>query len=221
MGVLTLVFAMTILNDFKTYAFENPEKAANKDPIEFILNAASFSQKIDKTIGDNKELKRLLYLKAIGRFTYVNEATQVIRYKEVKGLKNTDPNFLRPFLTFPFFAIVPQYWILGEEAQGIGAWVTQLLSKTRKYDTAMSPIGYSYLAGGPGLVLVVFFIFGVLMKSLEYIMRNIHGVIAFILFLNLLKWLVLFDTVVSATFLNLIRYALLLPPLLWLVFKKW
>jgi len=221
-GALILTFAMTVLQDFKAFAFKKGNgAAANSDPIEFIISASHYTEKMEKNVQMTKELKHLLYLKSVGRFNYVNEATLVMKYKEVEGLKPADPKFLMPFFTFPIFAIVPQYWVLGEQVEGYGSWVAHMLSHTRDYDIAMSPIAYSYLAAGPLFVMFIFFVFGILMKCLEFLFSQIKGIMAFILFLSLLKFLVLFDSIVWGTFLNIIRFGLLLPPLLWLLFRKW
>jgi hypothetical protein len=157
----------------------------------------------------------------VGRFNYVNEATQVMRYKEIEGLKESDPDFIGPFFTFPLFAIIPQFWILGKPVESYGGWATELLVNSRRFSIAFSPVGFSYLAGGPLFVLFIFFILGILMKWLEYLFTNIRTVIGFILFLALLKLLVMFDTTVWATFLNLVRYGILFPPLMWLLLRKW
>jgi hypothetical protein len=132
-GIVLLVLAFTLLQDFKTFAMrESRQAAAIKDPIAFIQSANNYRSQLNKGKDHDKAASHSLYLTAVGRFNYINEATQVMRHKQTKGLTPKDPDFSGPFFTFPFFAIVPQYWILGREVEGYGAWVTDLLLNTKK-----------------------------------------------------------------------------------------
>jgi hypothetical protein len=220
-GGIVLVFAMTVLKDFKEFAMKSPDQAATADPVAYLKSASAYRDQIDKGANTNDAMQHAMYMSMVGRFNYVNEATQVMRYKQVEGLKESDPDFVTPFFTFPLFAVVPQFWILGKPVESYGGWATHLLIKSRRFSIAFSPVGFSYLAGGVIFVLVIFFILGVLMKWLEYLFNNIKTVIGFILFLALLKLLVMFDTAVWATFLNLVRYGILFPPLMWFLLRKW
>ena len=221
-GIGILVLAMTILKDFKDFALKQPGEASQlTDPLAYIKSANNYRDQIAKGVKADDALRRSMFLTAVGRFNYVNEASQVMRYKKVIGLKESDPDFLGPFFTFPLYAVVPRFWVLGKSTESYGSWVTHLLIRSRKFSVAMSPLGYSYMTAGPVLVCLVFFLIGILTKALEKCMAWISGVGAFILFLALLKVIVLFDTVVWASLLNVIRYGLLFPPILWALLKKW
>ena len=141
--------------------------------------------------------------------------------KEIKGLQPKDPDFFTPMFTFPVFAVVPKYFLFNIETQSIGGWAAHLLAGSRKYSIAISPVGYSFLAGGTTMVALVFLFLGILMKAGESLLNHVGGVVAFILYFSILRLLFLFDTEVWTTFLNLIRYGILLPPLLWFLLRKW
>ena len=169
----------------------------------------------------NKELKDAARIAVVGRFNYVNELAQMIRYKEVEGLRFNDPDFIFPFLTFPVFAVLPKYYLFGVEETGYGYWATKRLTGGRRTSTAISPIGFSYMAGGPVLVMVVFLILGILMKFVGLLINNINTVVGLIMYLSLMSTLVMFDSIVTGTYINLIRYSLLLPIVLWIFLSKY
>ena len=139
----------------------------------------------------------------------------MIYYKNVEGMKPNDPDFVYPFLTFPVFAVLPKYYLFGVEEPGYGYWATKRLTGGRRTSTAISPIGFSYLAGGSALVIVVFILLGIFMKWVGLLINNISSVVGLILFLPLMSQLAMFDSVVTGTYINLIRYGLLLPIVLW------
>lgn len=221
-GPVMFIFAMTVLQSFKEYAL-NPGSHVTTvtDPIEYLKNANVYRNQLAKKKKPEKAIKRTLFLNAVGRLNYVNETAQVVRYKKVVGLQPDDPDFFTPMWTFPVFAILPKYFLFGIESQSIGGWAAHLLAGSRKYSIAISPVGYSFLAGGTAMVALVFLFLGMLMKAGEGLLRYIGGVVAFILYFSILRLLFLFDTEVWTTFLNLIRYGILLPPLLWVLFRKW
>jgi hypothetical protein len=221
-GSLMVIFAMTVLQSFKEYALNPASHVTNvTDPIEYLKNANVYRNQLAKKVKPGKAIQRTLFLNAIGRLNYVNETAQVMRYKKVVGLQPEDPDFFTPMLTFPVFAVLPKYVLLGIESQSIGGWAAHLLAGSRKYSIAISSVGYSFLAGGTAMVAVVFLFLGILMKAGESLLVYVGGVVAFILYFSILRLLFLFDTEVWTTFLNLIRYGILLPPLLWLLLRKW
>src|SRR5688500_4976341 len=136
-------------------------------------------------------------------------------------MDDNDSDFLSPMFTFPLFAVVPRYYILGQENVGYGGWVTRVLTGSKRYSIAISSLGYSYMAGGTIMVLIVFGIVGVLMKFAGKLFMQIKTVVAFILFLAILKMLVQFDTVVWSSFLTLIRYAIFLPIIFWVFLRRY
>lgn len=220
-GAALLFFAMTTLDRFKSFALNPQSNSVEiKDPIEYIRLANQYSLLQAQRAKSDRDYQKTLYLGAVGRFNYINEATHVIRYKKTQGLDDDDPDFITPMFTFPIFAIFPKYYLFGEESDNFGTWATELIVGHHRYSTAISPVGFAYAAGGTMFVLLVFFGLGILMKFCDVLLKNVKTVIAFILFLAILKQLVMFDSVVSGSLLNLVRYGLLLPPVLWILFRK-
>ena len=220
-GGLVLYGSMTIISKYKDYIFTSREKAIEiSNPFESIQLAILYNDNKVFTKKQMKAIKESSRISTIGRFTYVNEMVQMMYYKNKIGLKKEDPDFTTPFLTFPIFAILPKYYIFGISDPAYGYWVNDYLVGGTRTSIAISPFGFTYLAGGTAFVLFIFAILGILMKAASFLLSNIRSVIGFILFIAIMQHLVLFDTVVYGTFINLIRFGLVLPPLLWVIAKK-
>lgn len=218
-GVLYL--SMTVIASYKDYIFHDTKQLTmDENTIESFQKALDYAKDKKSSIGTSRELEEAGRIAVVGRFNYINELAQMIRYKEVEGLNANDPDFIYPFLTFPVFAVLPKYYLFGKEEIGYGYWATKRLSGGRRTSTAISPIGFTYLAGGPFLVFFVFLLLGVLMRWVGLLINNINTVVGLILYLALMSTLVMFDSVVTGTYINLIRYSLLLPFVLWIFLSK-
>lgn len=213
-GVLYL--SMTIIASYKEYIFhDHREVLHHETSIKSFQDALEYNKEKQASLQMNDELREAARIAVIARFNYVNELAQMIYYKNVEGMKPNDPDFVYPFLTFPVFAVLPKYYLFGVEEPGYGYWATKRLTGGRRTSTAISPIGFSYLAGGSALVIVVFILLGIFMKWVGLLINNISSVVGLILFLPLMSQLAMFDSVVTGTYINLIRYGLLLPIVLW------
>jgi hypothetical protein len=216
-----LYFSMTVVKGYKDYVFSSKSDIVKEaNPLESIQGAIEFNKGIKHNTRLSEDLKEAAKIEVIARFNYVNDLTQMIRYREVEGLKASDPNFVTPFLTFPFFAIFPKFYLFGVEEPKYGYWATHVLTGGRRTSTAISPIGFTYLAGGSILVMVVFFFLGILMKWAGFLMNGINTPVGLILFLAIMSTLIMFDSIVTGSYINLIRYAILLPPLMWLLLRS-
>lgn len=220
-GIVVLVMAMTVVAAYKEFVFNQRDTVAEvSNPFESIQMAIEYNNEQGVDPRMKSELRHIAYLAAVTRFNYVNEVAQMIRYKNVSGLSPRDPDFLTPFFTFPIFAVLPKYYLFGIPEESYGIWASKYLSGSTTTSIAISPVAFSYLAGGTAMVAIVFFILGILMKWASHLLLNVKGVIGFILILILIKYLVMFDSVAYSTYLNLIRYTILLPPVLWIAFRR-
>lgn len=218
-GVLYL--SMTLIASYKEYIFhDHREVLHHETSIKSFQDAMEYNKEKQASIQMNEELREAARIAVIARFNYVNELAQMIYYKDVEGMKPNDPDFVYPFLTFPVFAVLPKYYLFGVEEPGYGYWATKRLTGGRRTSTAISPIGFSYLAGGPVFVLFIFTLLGVIMKWVGLLMNNITSVVGLILFLPLMSQLAMFDSVVTGAYINIIRYSLLLPVVLWFFLSK-
>lgn len=218
-GVLYL--SMTVIASYKDYIFhDGVQDLQSRNTFESFQDAIKYNKQKEAHLQMDSDIREAAHIAIIGRFNYINELAQMIRYKEVVGLKPYDPDFVFPFLTFPIFAVLPKYYLFGVEEPGYGYWATKRLTGGKRTSTAISPIGFSYLAGGPLLVLIVFTVLGVFMKWVGLLINNINTVVGLILYLSLMSLLAMFDSVVTGTYINLIRYSLLLPIVLWIFLSR-
>jgi hypothetical protein len=118
---------------------------------------------------------------------------------------------------FPVFAILPKFYLFGIVDPGYGYWVSRYLS--RQNQTAISAIDF-HIWQEELSWFIHFGLPGVMMKACGLLLDNVHTVIGFVLFIAIMSLLVMFDTVVYGTFIDLIRFGLLLPPILWLILRK-
>jgi hypothetical protein len=69
-------------------------------------------------------------------------------------------------------------------------------------------------------VMFIFLILGILMKGAGLLLFNVQSVIGFVIFIAIMQYLVMFDSVIPGTLINLIRFGLVLPPVLWIFLRK-
>ncbi len=218
---IVLYASMTILSKYKDYVFTTSNEATMvSNPFESIELAIKYNENKVLTREQKKAINQAARISIIGRFNYVNEMVQMMQYKNNHGLDANDPDFVTPFITFPVFAVLPKFYLFGIVDEGYGMWVTRFLTGGKRSSTAISPVGFLYMSGGVIFVLFIFALLGILMKAAGYLLLNVHSVMGFVIFLVIMSYLVMFDTVVYGTFINLIRFGILLPPVLWFFLRK-
>ncbi len=226
LGIIILFFAMTTGLEYKHFIAQEDYNA--KDPITSLYQ---FYQNRDKITNDLKRLNaaaqqesgvdNIAFYYAITRFTVVSETALAIRYKEVIGLQKDDPSFYKAFLTFPFFAIFPSFYLFNIPEPQWGGWFYDVVQKAgnQQVSIGFSPIGYLYLLGKIPAIIFGFFFYGVLLKFAN-ILRKQNGLGYMILFLALYPSLYTFDTVVHSVFLSFERFVILLPLAYFILISK-
>lgn len=214
---LVLVFAFTIVLEYKNYVLSEIY-TRKENPIEqisdFLRFRKHFRNKEEKIVSDNFKFKLL------GSFNSVASIGMAIRHKDTKGLHSDDPNFKMALVRFPLDAFVPRF-IQGVNDEPWGLWFKDRVLNLHRgllYSISINPTGFLYFAGDLPMILLGFFIYGVLLKFTRQLLS--YGILGFINFLLVLSVLYNFDSVVSGTLTMFTRYIFIYPIIIVVLLKK-
>ena len=102
--------------------------------------------------------------KVFSRLSLVDSLSLIIEYKDTVGLVLGDPTFLQDWLLTPFTIFLPRFLFPFKAMSTYGLWVTHNvmgLPETVISASYVTVEGFFYLAGGAFMVLVGFFIVGI------------------------------------------------------------
>ncbi len=219
--VVVVLFAFSAGLDFKNYSLSSSyQKATN--PLEAIREFSEYSEVYtDNTATTTSQGYEAL----VGNSNHSRVVAIAMKYKDngrddLFG-KSDHPDFLFSFFTVPFDAFVPKF-VQGSTEFPWGLWFKNevLQHNTHlKYSIGMTPVSYLYFTGGFIAIFLGFFLQGILLRFNEQFL--FEKKIFFILhFLVIFAVLVEFDSVVYATYINLLRILFLYPVAYWLLAKK-
>ncbi|MEM6964537.1 MAG: hypothetical protein AAF573_07220 [Bacteroidota bacterium] len=214
--IVSFVLAFSIIMEYKDFVLvENP---VGQSPTELLSSFMEYRKKLSED--QQERIYGAVVQNFAARVNFVDEAAMAIRYKELEGLKESDPNFIRPLLTIPLDVFIPKF-IQGTPNVSWGLWFKVNVYKQTNdliYNIAFSPIGYLYLAGGPIFIILGYFAYGILIKA-AYQFLN-HGLLGFIVYLAILSSIVVYKTGVATTYVGFIRMLIVVPIGVGLVFRR-
>lgn len=206
LGLCALLFAVTIVLDFKNYVLSS-EFIAVSSPVETLNNFINYNESRPELSNDEYAENAANGLD----FSVIPEAAISIRHKTLNGLGPDDPGFLSSIFLFPFNAFVPKF-IQGSNEFTWGMWFKNNVlgyQQELKYSITMTPVGFLYFSGGILMVVIGFFIYGILLRmAYEYLFL---GILGFITFMSVLNHLQNFDSIVSSTLVNVTREVFIFP----------
>lgn len=203
-GLCVFIITFTVVTDFKSYIKNN---TISDFSISGILTG--YFNNMSSTKDYNfQEFKTTSF----GRLNVVSELASAVQYKDIVGLKKTDPDFKKSFMLVPIQIFIPNS-LLGIKNYSFGDWFRFDVLKRgdifQIYNVAFSPIGFLYLSGGYIYVIVGFFFYGFLLKSIENLPKI--GFIGFVLFILLGSFIFQYKTNIPANLISFIRFLILLP----------
>ncbi len=217
LSIAAIVIAYIIIEPFRMLSLLDPNFKSNP---KYILQTLYDAYILNKQIGIVKETDTEFFLLAFfGRTNYLVEAAMAIEYNDKVGLNEHDPDFTNRLFLAPVHAVTPRFIWKDKPLENIGLWFTQ---KVWGYDfyssTAVTPFGFLYFAGGNVLIIVFFFIFGIMQNALlRFVDLGAGGIIVFI---GLLSSVVSIDHVVNSIFVSWIRLYPMLVLLQYFTFQK-
>lgn len=213
---LTFYLAFTVIMQFKD--FNHSENLVGQSIPELFSNFMEYRRNL--TEGQKDRIYGALLYNVATRLNFVDEAAMAIRFKNVEGLGPQDPDFVRPLYMIPVDIFIPKF-IQGTPNVSWGYWFLHRIYKPNHdlvYNIAFSPIGYLYIAGGPLLIFIGFFTYGILLKAARQLLE--YGILGFIIYMILLSSLAVYKTGVAVVYVGFFRAMLVMPILIGLVFKK-
>jgi len=217
LAVIAIVVAYIIIEPFRILRNMDPNF---KSTPKYILQTLYDAYILNKQIGLIQETDTEFFLFAfLSRNNYIMDAAKAIDYKDRVGLKEDDPDFSNRLLSIPMQAVIPRFIWSDKPLENIGLWFTQKVYGKEYYSsTAMSPFGFLYFAGGNFLIIIFFFIFGIMQNALfRFIALGSGGII---IFLGLLSSVVLIDSSVNTIFVTWFRFYPMFIILQYITFKK-
>lgn len=202
-AVASVILAYIIIEPFRMLSIIDPNfKSSPKYILQTLYNAYI----LNKQIGIIEETDTEFFLFAVlGRANYLVEAAMAMDYKDRVGLSENDPDFANRLFFAPLHAVTPRFLWKDKPMENVGLWFTRQVWGLNFYtSTAVTPFGFLYLAGGYTLIIIFFFIFGIMQNTLlRFIDFKAGGIV---IFLALLPSLVLIDHVVNSIFISWIRF---------------
>jgi len=200
-SVLLIVFAYIIIQPFRD--FRNIDRDYKSDPA-YIINTVVDAYNYKGYLTSSDQNTESIFYSFITRMNYITDATRAIQYKDQIGLSESDPDFKDRLYSVPFQAFIPRAIWTNKPEENIGGWFnTKVWDRPAINSVAMSPFGFLYFAGGYTFVIIFFFIFGVMQKTLfNFLNLGPGGIIVFI---SLLSSVVLLDSSVNSIFVSWIR----------------
>lgn len=216
-GFFTLIFAMTIGQEFKDYAISRKDNS-NISTIGLISGFFEFRNNLSDEY--KERLYGEIYFNIAIRVNFVSEAAIAMHYNDTQGLDDSDPRFVRELVMLPINTVIPRF-VIGVPAYPFGYWFkTKVLhyNKDLVYNIAFSPIGYLYFAGGPLLIFAFFFLYGVVLRWSHAYLQ--FGILSFLLYLALIGSVAVFKTNVPGVFINFVRTIVVFPIVFNLLFYR-
>jgi len=217
LAIAAIVTAYIIIEPFRILRNMDPNFQSSP---KYILQTMYDAYYLNEEVGLIKETDTEFFLFAFfGRNNYIIDAAKAIDYEDKVGLNRNDPDFSNRLFSIPLQAVLPRFIWVDKPLENIGLWFTQKVYGRNYYSsTAMSPFGFLYFAGGNFLIIVIFFIFGVMQNALFRFIELGSG--GLIIFIGLLSSVVLIDSAVNTIFVEWIRLFPMLILLQYITFKK-
>jgi hypothetical protein len=126
----------------------------------------------------------------LARSSYAYIGSIGIDYLDRNGaLPEGSPNFAQNFATAPLRAVVPRFVWSSKPLGNIGIWYSRSILGVEDSisSTAMTPVTFLYLAGGPLAIFLGFYVLGIFQRAIFFLCRPyacLGGAIVFLGFLQ-------------------------------------
>jgi hypothetical protein len=150
-------------------------------------------------------------LQASARFSITGMGARALEYKAIHGLGPSDPPFLADLVLSPVYAVVPRALWPSKSSSLTGKWAYQtMLGRTGEGTSiAIGPVSNLYLGGGVAVVLLFFYVVGLVQRfSVGAFFRPSAG--SLVIYVGLLSTLSMVGNDPGVFFIDYIRYLPLL-----------
>jgi hypothetical protein len=216
-SVVFLIIAYAVIEPYRvlrSYSLNDDNSPAQ------IMSELIEAYKINQQYSLTNELDSDIFIVSIAaRNNYLLVAARAIEYDQKTGLKTDDPDFLMKLITVPVSAFIPRALWSDKPVEDMAKWFSVYVwGGTAETSVAMTAIGFLNFAGGPFLIFVVFYIFGIMQLTLfQFFAKGSGGKIVYF---GLLSSLVFIDSTVNGIFVDWIRMYPMLVVLQYFTFRK-
>lgn len=214
--LVVLYLAFTIVMEFKEFALATTERSVSV--VELLQNFMEYRENLDEHTKD--VIYGNLYENVVGRLNFVREGAIALKYDHNPGLQPGDPDFVKPLIMVPVDVFVPKF-IQGKPKTAWGYWFKEKVVRhgsNEFYNIAFSAIGYLNFAGGLPVVLLGFFLYGILLRgTYEFLFL---GTLGFLIFLALIGSIALLKTAIPSMMVGYLRILLIYPVIFYLLFAR-
>ncbi len=215
---IVLFISFTIVNDYKQYSGKKEILAARAtNPFDMLSKFSAFNAKAKKKESYAKIVEETI----LSSTNFMPEGSMAIRHKEIIGLKEKDIDFFAELINVPFNAFVPRFLQTEIHAPAWGLWFKNVVMKYQvklKWSMAQTSIGNLYFTGGALLVLIGFFLNGMVLKFAYLSLFN--GLFGLIFSVGLL-YVFCFEEIFASQYIAILRLIFIYPFIFMVIFKKW
>lgn len=199
--IIFITIAYMIIEPFRQIKQLNPNFVSTPtNIINTMVEAYFINQRIKIVPGSENILESV-----VSRNAYILPASKAIQYADDPGLKRDDPDFLEKIYSIPIQTFIPRFIWTDKPVEDAGKWFSiNVWGSTETTSVAMTPMGFLYFAGGFTLIVLGFFLIGILQKTLWQFFLAGGGQI--IVFLALLSTVVLIDSSFNGMIIYWLRY---------------
>jgi hypothetical protein len=219
--LLSVYIAFTLVLDFKNYSLSKSFKwEEGQSAITTYQNFSKYNSRfaVEK---DDDNLRGVLS-RTTRSICFIPETALSIYYVDEGNVdKDKHPNIIGTIAVAPVDAFIPKS-MLGKTEFTWGYWFkNEFIMNTPelKYSEAMSPVGFLYLGGGVILVIVGFFIYGIMVRITSCFLYHKKNLIHLMTYFILLSNIYNLDSVFSNAFIIFLRYIFIFPIFFWFIFS--
>lgn len=214
--IIPIFAAFSVIASFKAFTL-NKDFQRKSNPIKLLMDYGDYIskvQQVSKFVDTKKVFQNIVH-----STNFVSEGTMAIKHKDIIGLTDQDVQFKYWLVKSPIDGIIPLFLQPKKNAPAWGYWFKNKVLNWNthlKYSIAMSPLGYAYLTGGLPMIVLIFLLYGILLRvCFEYLTFGFYGFCIFILILSKIYTFDVFSTNVT----YIVRYIFIYPFVLFFLLK--
>ena len=199
--IVLLVLAYIVIEPFRILRMKDMNFQSSPGYIaSTMLDAYSLNKSRKIVYGDED-----IFSSIIQRNNYLLAAAKAIDFADNSGLDTQSPDFFEKIYTVPLQAFIPRVFWRNKPIEDFGAWFSVVVwGSTPTTSVAMTPIGFLYFAGRIVAVMIGFFVYGIMQKTVWKFYLGGGGQL--LIYFGFLSSVILIDSAINGTLVYWIRY---------------
>jgi hypothetical protein len=198
--ILLLIIAYMIIEPFRVLRSRDVNFQSSPGYIAGIMIDAYNLNQNRKLVYETDNL----FSSIVSRNNYLLSAAKSIDFSHSTGLDNRAPDFLEKIYTVPLQAFIPRIFWRSKPIEDYAGWFSYVVwGGTFTASVDMSPIGFLYFAGGLVAVIIGFFVFGIIQKTVWNFYLRGGGQI--LIYFGFLTSVIIIGSSINGTLVNWLR----------------